>query len=175
MNKSIIILVSLLLVSLACERSQFSVTTRHSKNGKITYANHYRNEPSQGAKVKTRKNRVGQSEIKNPLPASDRQDVLSSSGSEITRISAESAYGRGSLIASNSKEPAILALNENRMISDSIQIMAHKNLNVAEQFNDNQDTIISKKAEQEKTSNNSGNFWFSNSDKVAKKSKAAKA
>lgn len=152
MNKSIIILVSLFLLSVACERSQFSVTTRHSKNGKVTYAKHYRNEPSQWAKVKTPKSLARQGDNKNTLPASDRQDMLSGQGSEINRINAESAYGTGSLIASNSKEPVILAVNETLIVSDNKQIMADRNPGIAEKFNDNPDTIRNSKSDQDKPS-----------------------
>ncbi len=156
MKKSTIFPIILFLVIAACERSQFAVTTRHSKNGRVTYANHYRNEPSQWAKVKMHNSVVRHSEALNTPPAAVQQEKLSLSGSEITRISAGSAYGQGSLLASNSKDPLILSVNETRLISGDKQFDTDKNLYTSEKSRDNPDTVIKKIPEQEKTSNISG-------------------
>jgi len=140
MKNFIILLMGLCLVNTACERSQFAVTTRTSKNGKVTYAKHYRNEAAQWEKVKTHKSRVRQSDIKNTLPAPDRQDILSNAGFEIKRISAESAYGTGSLIASNSKEPVILAMNENHIIPTQEMVVSLSNHSVLKTATSSSDT-----------------------------------
>ncbi|MEI8007046.1 MAG: DUF4190 domain-containing protein [Bacteroidota bacterium] len=156
MKKSTIYPIILFLVIAACERSQFAVTTRHSKNGKVTYANHYKTEPSQWVKVKTHKSRVKANDAQNIPQDSKLHEILNLPGSEITRISTASAYGQGSLLASNSKDPLILAVNETRLISGDKQLDPDKTLYTAEKSRDNPDTVRKNIPEQEKTSNTTG-------------------
>jgi len=91
----------------------------------VTYANHYLNEASQWAKVKTHKSFVKPVAAQTP-PASERPEAISHSGSEITRISPVSAYGTGSLLASNSKDPVILVVNRNHIIPYNEMIVSLK-------------------------------------------------
>jgi hypothetical protein len=46
MKKVFILLIALLIISVACQRSQFSTTTRHTRHGKVIYVNHYQKERS---------------------------------------------------------------------------------------------------------------------------------
>ena len=127
MKKVFIFLISTLLMIEGCQRSQFAVTTRTSKNGRVTYANHYRNEQSQWAKVKTHKSRVKPNDAQNIPPDSKLHEILNLPGSEITRISPGSAYGQGSLLASNSKETIILAVNDNHLLpSDELNVSSER-------------------------------------------------
>ena len=138
-------MIVLLLVSQACQKSQFSVTTRHSRNGRVIYARHYRHEQLRYPKVKTQKNSAGYARDQNSSPVPVKSEMQSLPGYGINRISPGSAYGSGELLASNSGIPVILAVNENRMITDDKLIGT-----VNQKHIDNTDTVGNKKAGQEK-------------------------
>lgn len=120
MKKFYILLLALFLVSSACQKTQFSTSTRHMKNGKVSYTNHYHSERIKFAKVHSPKNQI-------PAPAA-----------QIPTSDAEN------LIASASNEPVILSMNENRFVSQeevNLSPMKHNESNFG---NSSPDTAKSK-------------------------------
>ena len=116
MNKYYIILAALSVLASSCQRSQFSSTIRHNKNGKVSYANNYYTERSKPSTVRSHKRSVKQAEAQNNLPAADRIELRYLPGPEILKINSVPAHGNDNLIASVSKEPAFLGVNENRVV-----------------------------------------------------------
>jgi len=120
MKKFYILLLALFLVSSACQKTQFSTSTRHMKNGKVSYTNHYHSERIKFAKVHSPKNQI-------PAPAA-----------QIPTSDAEN------LIASATNEPVILSMNENRFVSQeevNLSPMKHNESNFG---NSSPDTAKSK-------------------------------
>jgi hypothetical protein len=109
MKKLYIILLALFLVNGACQRSQFSTTTRHSSNGKVTYVNHYPAERSKSSKFKYPKNHLTETKAQNNSMAPDRTGVVNLPEPEITTINPAPMSDYENLIASTSSEPAIIA------------------------------------------------------------------
>jgi hypothetical protein len=70
-----IILVALLEVNIACQRSQFSTTTRHSKNGKVFYANHHPVERNKLSFGKSKKSKINEQVARNISTTVERTEM----------------------------------------------------------------------------------------------------
>lgn len=103
---------AIFLMICACQRSQFSTTTRHSRNGKTTYVNHYPKEKTKLSKVTVQKNHLKETPSENNSPAPDRTGAQKMPELEITAIDPVPLSGNENLIASTSKEPAIIAVHK---------------------------------------------------------------
>jgi hypothetical protein len=95
MKKFTIFLIALLIISGACQRSQFSTTTRHSRNGRVTYVNHYPAERTRSPKGTIHKNHSQGTEAQNniltpgttnvkdlPVPVSREENLVASTSNE---------------------------------------------------------------------------------------------
>jgi len=115
MKKLYIFLIVLFLVMGACQRSQFSTTTRKYQNGKVTYINHYSTERTKSLKVTVHKSHLKETEAQNNSIASDRTGVQNLPEPEIATLDPAPISQNENLIASTSDEPSIIAVNDNRI------------------------------------------------------------
>ena len=51
-------LIALFIICATCQRSQFSTKTRHSRNGRVIYVNHFPAERIRSSRIKLHKNHV---------------------------------------------------------------------------------------------------------------------
>lgn len=140
MEKFYILLITLSMVFSACNRSQFSTTSRHYKNGKIVYINQYHSERSKFSKVKSLKGYLKETDTQNNSPASAGKNLENLYETGITKIKPARIPDDKNLIASNSNEPTIIALNKNQkfLIDDLIlSLKKHKGVKTS---NSNPDT-----------------------------------
>ena len=76
MKKLYILLLGLVvLMAQSCQKSQFSTATRHSKNGKVTYSNHHRNELANSSRVRFHTGYFKEAEAQNTWLAPARTEV----------------------------------------------------------------------------------------------------
>ena len=118
MKKIIFFLIALFMISVACQRSQFSTTTRHSRNGKVFYVNHYPAERIRSSKVTVHKSHVQGIDAQKKSLVPVATDVQDSKEPNITAINSAPVHRDENLIASNSKEPILVSLDENRFAYD---------------------------------------------------------
>ena len=117
MKKVYNILFALIVLASSCQRSQFPTTTRHIKNGKVTYVNNYHKERNKTIKVKSHKTHLKETDLQKSIsdaPTNEKESIIRS---EITNINPVRIQDYENLIASASNEPAIIMINENRVIS----------------------------------------------------------
>lgn len=119
MKKFYILLIALFMTSGACQRSQFSTTTRHKKNGKVTYVNNYSKEGSKISNNKSHKNKLNKSLIPQESTSDDRTVVQNLPEPEIQKIAPVSFSNNKNLLLSTSNEPAIISVNENRNVGNN--------------------------------------------------------
>ena len=115
MKNLTIFLIALFIICAACQRSQFSTTTRHSRNGRVTYVNHYPAERIRSSMVTVHKSHLQGTDAKNRSLVPITTGLLDSKASGITVITPVPFQRDENLIASNSKEPILVAPDENRI------------------------------------------------------------
>ena len=119
MKKFTIFLIALFMISVACQRSQFSTTTRHSRNGKVVYVNHYHAERIRSSKVTVHKSHVQGTDAQNRSLVPITTGLLDSKEPGITVINPAPVQLDVNLIASKSKEPIFISSDENRFADPS--------------------------------------------------------
>ena len=119
MKKFYIILVALLVVNVACERSQFSTTTRHSKNGKVLYANHHPVERKKLSNGKSHKSNIKEAEAKNITTAVAGTEMQNLPEPGVTKDNNVLITNSINLLASTSNNPIIYNTNINLINSDN--------------------------------------------------------
>jgi hypothetical protein len=107
----------LIVIASSCQRSQFPKTTRHIKNGKVTYVNNYHKERNKTSNAKSHKNHLKETDSQKSISTVATEEKQSIIRSEITGINPVRIQDYENLIASTSNEPAIIMVNENRAIS----------------------------------------------------------
>jgi hypothetical protein len=126
MKKFYILIFTLFVVASSCQRSQFSTTTRHTKNGKVTYINNYHKERSKISKGKSHKSYPKETEVQNTRSAIDKTELKYLPEHEITEINPVLMQDYENLIASTSNEPAIW-VNKDQVISNDDMILPYHN------------------------------------------------
>ena len=114
-----IILVALLEVNVACQRSQFSTTTRHTSNGKVTYSNHYPVERNKSSSGKSHKSKIKAPVVQNISTAVERTEIQYIPELGITQDNNILITNSTGLLASTSNEPIIYKTNINLINSDN--------------------------------------------------------
>ena len=143
MKKFTIFLIALFMISAACQRSQFSTTTRHSRNGKVTYVNHYPAERIRSSKVRVSKSHLKETIAQNNSLAPGTISVQNLQEPGIT-IKPVPVNQDENLIASKSKEPAIIAVKEEHINAINILVSSLKKQYGANNGNFLPDTIKKK-------------------------------
>ena len=126
MKNLYILSVALFVVISSCQRSQFSTTTRHYKNGKVSYANTYQKERWKISKGKSHKNHLAVNDVQNSIPSASTLGQQSIIRSEITEITPVPVQDNKNLIASTSNEPTWIRGNENRVHTKFESGVKHK-------------------------------------------------
>jgi len=94
--------VLILILVLSCQRSQFSTITRHSRNGRISYANRYSTQKIRLVKIIHQKKR---------MPPREAQDLVP---------------GTNDLIASSSNVPPVIFEGEGSIVPAQGQVLTHE-------------------------------------------------
>jgi hypothetical protein len=128
MKKLYLIWIALSVISYACQKSQFSTTTRQNKKGKVTYVNHYPKEKTKSSKGMAWRSLVKEAEAQKKTGTLGRNGVRNIPESRITAIPPAPLFENSNLIASTSGEPVVLAADENRVfytLPDTTKSSAH--------------------------------------------------
>jgi hypothetical protein len=141
MKKFTIFLIALLMITGACQRSQFSTTTRHSRNGRVTYVNHYPAERIRSSNGRIHKSHLQGIEAQNNSSGHDRTSAKNAQATEIPTITPVPISRNEVLIASNSKEPNITGVRQSRIIPEKDHLLSQVNHERSTMVNSNPATI----------------------------------
>jgi hypothetical protein len=119
MKKFSILIVGLIVLSSSCQRSQFSTTTRHYKNGRVTYVNNYHKERSRKSKGTYHKNHFKEPDLQNIKSAVERTEMQNHPGPGITSGNNVLITNPSDLLASTSNNPIIYKTDINLINSDN--------------------------------------------------------
>ena len=114
-----VIFIAMFVIASSCQRSQFSTTTRHTQNGRVTYVNNYPKERSKISKGKTNKSHLLE------IDAQDRKSAPYKTGMKTTRepgITKDNnilTINSIDLLASTSNKPIIYKTNIDLINSDN--------------------------------------------------------
>jgi len=135
MTKIIGLLIAVFLISVACQRSQFSTTIRQYKNGKVSYSNRYKLERDKISLIKFPGNNLNHAGVIQKTTIDDNSLAQNHPDPDIQKIAPVTFNTYENLIASTSKEPTISILNEN-------QLIAYNDLNIPHERCQGGDTIV---------------------------------
>jgi len=121
-----ILLIAAILLSSACQQSQFPKTTRQYRNGTVTYVNHFGSEWVRSSTVKSRISHPKETETHKKLFALIGTVKQDNPQSEIAKISPASFSFKENLIASTSIDPAYILVNNKRVVPGNDRILLHK-------------------------------------------------
>ena len=127
MKKFIFFLIALFMISIACQRSQFSTTTRHSRNGKVTYVNHYPAERIRSSKVTVHKSHVQGTDTQNKSLVPITTGLLDSKEPRIIVMNPAPVHRDENLIASKSKEPNTTGVRQSQIIPEKEHLLSQIN------------------------------------------------
>lgn len=119
MKKIYILFVTLFVVNAACQRSQFSTTTRHSQNGKVTYANHHPVERNKSSYGKSHQSSVKKTVAQNISTAVERPEMQNLTELGITKDNKIPITNSTDLLANTSNEAIIYKTNTNLINLDN--------------------------------------------------------
>ena len=130
MKKLILSLIMLLLVlAWSCQRSQFSTTTRHVKNGRVTYSNHHGVDRIRSVNARLHKNQVKETNKEMIVSVPPAKELMDLPAPEIKRPDPVKSSETENLIASTSNEPSLILAKETMSKTES---------GLAKTHNDNQ-------------------------------------
>jgi hypothetical protein len=142
MKKVPALLIVLMVVNSACQKSQFSTTTRMYKYGKVIFVNNFRSEWSKLLPGKSSKGG-----IKIPgKPANNSKLLQNPSLAEHDTINPATITGNNTFIASTSDEPVIIAEDENRLGPAVEHVLPYNNTYTVDSGHSNPDSNINSAA-----------------------------
>ena len=152
MKKICIILIMMTgALATSCYRSQFPTTTRHYKNGKVNYVNHYHPEKSKVKTVKSPKTIQEQTTTMEISPGFDLTKTQGNPDPGIVKVNPLVIPVTSGLIASNSMKPDFIVLTKDNVMSKQEMSFPSTGSLRPATAHPYSDTVVNKKSQEGKT------------------------
>ncbi len=127
MRKIYLNILLLLILCISCSRSQFSVTQRQYRNGKVTYQHYHPVEHSGSSKIKAAKGSsvITSSKKRSRSTGQDIEPVIPVTG--IMKIKNDAPQGKDQLLASRSGSTVRITANKIRLNPGNNEIILKRN------------------------------------------------